>query len=159
MVVADTSPLNYLILIRAEELLVQLYGEVWIPPAVQAELFHRNAPTLVRSFMASPPPWLFVREPSTTDPLLAHLDVGEAAAILLAEQLKAPVLLIDERAGVQAARDRGLHVTGTLGVLDEAARRGLIDLQVALEGLRQTTFRMSDRLARLLLDAQHEREA
>ena len=48
MVVADTSPLNYLILIRAEELLVQLYGEVWIPPAVQAELFHRNAPTLAK---------------------------------------------------------------------------------------------------------------
>ena len=109
--------------------------------------------------MASPPPWLFVREPSTTDRLLANLDVGEAAAILLAEQLKAPVLLIDERAGVQAARDRGLHVTGTLRVLDESARRGLIDLQIALEGLRQTTFRMSDRLARLLLDAQHQREA
>jgi len=152
MVVSDTSPLNYLVLIRAEELLLQLYGEIWIPPAVQGELRHPNAPALVRSFIASLPKWLFVPEPAATDKSLSHLDEGEAAAILLAEQMKAPALLIDERAAARAARDRGLRVIGTLGVLDAAARRGLIDLQVAIDDLRRTTFRMSDRLARMLLD-------
>jgi hypothetical protein len=71
------------------------------------ELLHPNAPTPVRAFIAC------VYEPTVTDTSLAHLDEGEAAAIFLVEQMKAPALLIDERAGVDAARDRGLRITGT----------------------------------------------
>jgi predicted nucleic acid-binding protein len=154
MVVCDTSPLNYLILIQAEVLLPELYQEVTIPAAVQAELRHPNTPALVQQFIAAPPEWLRIDQTARRDVALAHLDIGEIEAILLAEHLDASALLIDERAGATAATKRGLPVTGTLGVLDEASRCGLIDLPMALGQLRQTTFRISDKLTRRLLDAQ-----
>jgi predicted nucleic acid-binding protein len=53
---------------------------------------------------------------------------------------------MDDRAGVVAARALGFAVVGTLGVLDAAARRGLVDLAEALERLRKTTFRRTEEL-------------
>ena len=57
-----------------------------------------------------------------------HLDSGEHDAILLVLRLKADLVLMDDREGVDEARRLGLAVTGTLGVLDRAAERGLIEL-------------------------------
>jgi predicted nucleic acid-binding protein len=156
MVVCDTSPLNYLVLIHAEVILPKLYKEVSIPMAVQAELGHPNAPSLVQQFIAAPPEWLHIDRTERRDLKLGRLDSGEIEGILLAEYLLADALIIDERAGASTAMQRGLRITGTLGVLDEAARRGLIDLPAALARLRETTFRISDRLTRLLLDAQRK---
>ena len=68
--------------------------------------------------------------------LLADLDPGEHDAILLALQVKADLVIMDEREGVEEARRLGLIVTGTLGVLDRAAERGLIDLPSAVASLR-----------------------
>ena len=51
----------------------------------------------------------------------------ESRPPLLWPNIHADLLLIDERAGFRAAKKRGLCVTGTLGVLDLAAKRGLID--------------------------------
>lgn len=56
------------------------------------------------------------------------------------------MLLLGEARARQAAIQRGLHVVGTLGVLDRAAARGLIDFQDALRRLRHTTFRATPRL-------------
>ena len=60
--------------------------------------------------------------------------------IALALTVKADLVLMDDRDGVDVARRRGLAVTGTLGVLDLAARRRLIDLAAAFERLKATTF-------------------
>jgi len=68
------------------------------------------------------------------------LDEGERAAILLATQIGADLLLIDDRDGVNVARSRGFAVTGTLGILDLAATRGLIRLNEAVEHLKNTSF-------------------
>ncbi len=70
------------------------------------------------------------------------LDEGETAAIALAEALHADLLLIDERAGSCAAKRRGRLVTGTLGVLDLAAERGLIDFSEVIWLLKTTSFRL-----------------
>jgi predicted nucleic acid-binding protein len=74
------------------------------------------------------------------DVAVAKLDEGERAAIALALAVKAELVLMDDREGVGIARGCGLAVTGTLGVLDLAARRGLIDLAAAFERLKTTTF-------------------
>jgi predicted nucleic acid-binding protein len=70
---------------------------------------------------------------------------------------KADAILMDNRAGVAAARAKGFSVVGTLGILDDAARNGLVDLAQALRQLRQTTFRRKDELLEALLK-KHRRE-
>ena len=69
------------------------------------------------------------------------LDAGERAALALAVALKADLVLMDDRACVAVARQHGFAVTGTVGVLDLAARRGMIDLADAFTRLKATSFR------------------
>ena len=157
IVVADTTPLNYLILIGHAEVLSDLYRRVLIPQAVFEELHAQSAPTVVRAWVSNHPSWLEVQQVSfISDAALEALDAGEREAIMLAEQVSADLLLIDEREGRREAIRRNLSVTGTLGVLDEAAERGLINLPEAIEQLRQTSFRASPQLLQLLLD-RHKR--
>jgi predicted nucleic acid-binding protein len=114
IVVADTSPLNYLILIEHDSVLPKLYGRVIVPPEVLQELSHPDAPNAVRSWLKNTPTWLEVKAPSAPpDPALGLLDPGERQAIQLAEEQRADLLLIDERKGSEEAKRRGLTTTGT----------------------------------------------
>jgi predicted nucleic acid-binding protein len=152
VVVADTGPLQYLVLIGQIALLPKLYGSVTVPTAVHSELLHPAAPAAVRGWAAVPPEWLtIVSAPTSGDPQLGKLDAGEAAAITLALTLPADLVLMDERAGVAAARARALNVIGTIGVVDQAARAGLIDIAEAVTRLRATNFRYRPALLEGLL--------
>jgi predicted nucleic acid-binding protein len=143
LVVADTSPLNYLVLIGQVAILPALFEKVFVPQIVQSELRHDEAPESVRRWIGEPPSWLEVvpQEHESDEPDLLHLDDGERAAILLAIRMGADLLLIDDRDGVNVARNRGFVVTGTLGILDLAASRGLIRLDEVVERLKNTSFR------------------
>jgi predicted nucleic acid-binding protein len=163
-VVSDTSPISYLVLIGEIDALHVLYGEVLVPPAVAGELSHPDGPGPTRQWIEAPPEWLRVegvpgevaREggpgPEST---LWSLDPGEREAIRLAERTGAKALLIDERDGRQVAKQRGVPVTGTLGVLDEAASEGLVDAQHVADRLRETSFRAPEELYQWLL-SRHE---
>ena len=147
LIIADTGPINYLILIGNIDLLPTLFGRVILPSAVQTELNDADAPPLVRNWIAYPPPWLDIHETpgrQAGDASAEGLDEGEAAAIVLAIALGADLLLMDDRKGVTVARSKGLRVTGTLGVLDIAAERGLINFAEGIARLRQTTFRIPE---------------
>jgi len=85
------------------------------------------------------------------DAALSRLDPGERAAILLAEQEREVLLLIDDAAGRTEAKRRGIPSTGTLGVLRAAANRHLVDLPRALKSLAATNFRVSRSLVADLL--------
>jgi predicted nucleic acid-binding protein len=142
LVVADTSPINYLVLIDQIGILPRLYNRILIPPAVVEELKHPAAPKPVRDWMAALPGWVEVLRPKNTLSL-AQLDLGESEAIALATEMRAEVLLIDDQAGRQEAARRGLRVAGTLAVLDEADQAGLVDFKLVLARLLQTSFRVS----------------
>ena len=86
---------------------------------------------------------------------LEHLDAGEVEAILLMTATEARLLAMDDRAGVAAARERGLRVIGTIGVLDAAARCGTIDRKSAMQQVGKTTFRMPKRVFEELLSGSH----
>lgn len=147
IVVSDTSSINYLISIGCVDVLEQLFGAVAIPEAVRAELLDPATPALVRAWTEAPPEWLTIYAVTEdASPELASLDDGERAAIVLAERLAADLILLDERAGRRRAAERGLGVTGLLGVLVEAARRGLLDRTDTLARLEGTTFRASPAL-------------
>lgn len=147
-VVSNTSPLNYLVLIDHQEILPVLFGHVLIPEAVWHELRSPAAPQPVKAFLEAWPSWLERRIVSQVPQDLQQLDSGEQEAIALAQAVGASLVLLDEKKGRQAARDLGFVVTGTLGVLDLAARRGLVDLVDALKRLERTTFRTTPRLLR-----------
>ena len=153
LVVADTGPLNYLILIEQIELLPVLFEKVFVPQAVRDELRHRDAPEIVRRWIAEPPPWLAIAasDPADNDPALSRLDDGERAAIQLAVRIGADLVLIDDRDGAAVARSMGFAVTGTLGILDLAAYRGLLRLNDVLDRLKTTSFRCRPEIIDALL--------
>ncbi|ARV59176.1 DUF3368 domain-containing protein [Nostocales cyanobacterium HT-58-2] len=153
IVIADTSPICYLVLIGEIELLPKLFEKVLIPQAVYIELSADGAPQDLLSWIATPPDWLEVC--STTvknDPLLANLHIGEREAILLAEELNADVIILDEKAARKAAQQKGLKITGLLGILDSAASRNLIELPSVIMALQKTNFRADPSLLKSLLN-------
>lgn len=150
IVVADSGPLHYLILLEETELLRQLYENVIIPQSVADELHAPGAPQIVSKWLKAPPSWLEIVR--VTDEEIASvsedLDLGERAAIALAERIGAALLLIDETAGRAEARRRSLRVTGTLGVLRTAAEAGWIDVDAVVARLRATNFYIEEELLR-----------
>jgi len=153
IVVADASPLNYLIQVQADELLHQVFGQVLVPPAVMLELRHPGAPESVSTWMLRVPSWIEVRAVnSREDENLQLLDPGEREAILLAEEAHAELLLIDERQGRLEARRRGISTTGTLGVLLAAGTRGLADPEPIFRRLiSETSFRSTPEVRELFI--------
>jgi predicted nucleic acid-binding protein len=159
IVIADTTPLNYRVLIDRADLLPQLFGRVLIPPAVFNELQQPEASAVVRGWVANVPSWLQVQSLSSPpDPSLDHLDSGEREAIALAEEVKADQLLIDEADARREAARRNLAFMGTLGVLRLAARLDLIDLPFDLARLQQTSFYVDPELIHSLLQEDGARE-
>lgn len=153
IVIADASPLHYLILLDLTDILPRLYGRVIVPPAVAGELQAKNAPAGVKRWITNPPDWLEVRPIVVPpDPALGKLDAGEREAITIAEALQANLLILDERLGRREAERRNLRVTGTLGVLDEAAEAGFVDLREALQRLKMAGFYLDAKLIQFALD-------
>jgi len=152
IVVADTSPINYLVLIKEIEVLPRLYGKIVIPEAVREELLRPEAPEIVRIWTAQAPAWLETRTPaSVADSSLARLDAGERDAIMLAAELNAEQLIVDDREGRRIAKERGIPVIGTLGVLKEAAAMGFVDLRDCVARLQTTTFYVAPEVLKNLL--------
>lgn len=152
IVVADASPLRYLILIEHVHVLPALFGAVIVPPAVVAELTNERTPQEVRAWLANRPEWLRVQAPRETLPQLrGEIDDGEREAIALALEVAADALLIDDRDGRRHAELLNCRAVGTLGVLADAADRGFAELSVALERLSGTNFRVGSRLIEQLL--------
>ncbi len=142
LVVADTSPVNYLLQTDLISILPRLYGKILIPSSVLLELQDLGSPAAVQNWANSLPDWVQVQAPLTapfnTSKILHR---GELDAIALAEEIHADLLLMDDSAGVRFALARGLTITGTLGVLVEAAQVGHLDIEHALDKLQQTDFR------------------
>ncbi len=160
VVIADTSPINYLLLIGEITILPRLYGQVLIPPEVLTELSDAGAPPEVLQWVCSHPTWLETRQVRTVDddPALRQLDPGERAAILLAQQEAGTLLLIDDAAGRSEATRRGIPSTGTLGILRAGAIRQLPDLPTSLKNLAATNFRVSPHLVAELLAEDRSRK-
>lgn len=148
IVVADTSPLNYLIQIDCDYLLPFLYGTIIVPPGVISELHHDSAPTSVKAWLRALPAWIeTISVSAAPDPDLAALGLGEREAIQVAQEQHADLLLMDERLGRIAAGKRGLRTTGTLGVLLTAGELNRIEPVAAYRRLiLETTFRTSTAL-------------
>jgi predicted nucleic acid-binding protein len=144
--VADAGPVHYLALIGSIDVLQPLYSRVIVPETVSGELQHCSAPEAIRNWIVCPPDWCEIRPDESFELTPEFLDPGERASIALALSLKTDRLLIDDWEGRAEAVRQNLIVIGTLGVLAEAHREGLLDFATALMRLRQTSFYMSEAL-------------
>ena len=130
IVVSDTSPLSSLILVGLPQLLPQIFETIIVPDAVHDELMANGEAHLITQTIQSAE-WIVVR--SVQEPLdvkrlreKSSIDSGEAEAIILANELKAERLLIDERLGRIVAKQQGLRAIGVLGLLLIAKEQSLI---------------------------------
>jgi hypothetical protein len=128
-----------------------LFQKVVIPPTVFRELQQPNTPVAVREWAIALPAWVAVQAPQSIN-LVLDVDAGELEAICLAQEIKAAAVLMDDRAGRNAAIHCGLAVIGTIGVLEQASARGLLDLPQVMERLRLTNARLNPDLVRTALE-------
>lgn len=158
-IVSDTSPLVALAKVDALPLVQALYGEALIAPAVYRELLAKAGPETPRLQAALQS---FIRV-TTVPPaqasltaLISHLDEGEREAITLASAMNL-LLLVDEREARAVASILGMSFTGTVGVILQAKRVGLIpQVRALLEALKQSGYYLSDRLIQYALNTAGE---
>lgn len=153
IVISDTSPILYLLLIDQLELLPRLYSTIIIPDVVQAELQDPGAPAALQAWIASPPNWLEIQPTPPSEHITGkNLQAGERAAIALAESLNADLLIADDLAARKAAQQLGIPIVGLLGILITAVRRQWIDFPTVLNQLLdETNFRASPKLIQYVL--------
>lgn len=137
VIVSDTSCLILFYKIGELDLLKKLFGKLHITE------------TVLKEFNQKIPEWIEVAE-LTTDlqkGLANYLDKGEATAISLAAEHENSLLIIDEIKGRKAAKEMGISVTGSLGVLVEAKNQGHIrKIKPLIEKIQKTNFRISEEL-------------
>ena len=146
IVVADSGPLHYLILLDYIDLLeVSTAGSSYQRPC---ELSAAGAPPTMRDWILRPLSWVTVVPVAleAVETITDDLDLGERSAISLATTRGADLLLIDEAAGRAEARRRNLRVTGTLGVLRAGAEQGLVNVPALIGRLKTTSFYVDDAL-------------
>jgi predicted nucleic acid-binding protein len=152
IIISDTSPLCYLILIDCIEVLPVLYKNVIIPQAVYQELQAEATPKAVKEWIQNHPDWLIIKNiTNASDSELDKLDKGEREAIILAEEVNADLLILDDKLARTIATQRSLKIIGLLGILIDAARNNLIDLPTKINELQQTSFFVSPKLLESIL--------
>jgi predicted nucleic acid-binding protein len=138
VVIADASCLILLTNLGYLDTLNQLYGEIWITDAVKNE------------YRLPLPPFFSINNPADTEiltELRLSLDQGEASSIALAIENPGCRIIIDEKKGRRIALSLGLDLTGTLGVLSEAAKQDLVKVDSELvQRLEYLGFRLSSDL-------------
>jgi predicted nucleic acid-binding protein len=142
VVVSDTTPLHYLILVGQETILQKLYGKVLIPPAVLMELSHASAPVQISNWATNPPAWVTVAMPGSIPERYDSLDFGERQALALATEIHADLVLLDDKVARRVALKELMHVKGTLGIVADAAKANLLDFAETVELLQRTSMHL-----------------
>jgi predicted nucleic acid-binding protein len=155
-VVCNSTPLIYLAAIARFDLLRDLFNRILIPSAVYNEVVTQGtgrwgaAETSGANWIDRRP----VSDPVKVRSLLARLRGGESEVIILAEELGADLVIMDDSTARRELAQRGLRFMGTVGVLMTAKHRGLLPiLKPDLDQLRASGFRLSDSVYQACLAA------
>lgn len=155
IVISDASPILNLVVVGKLDLLPRLYTSIIIPQSVFDEitLSGQGKPGAAEIINA---PWVDVQPCHNIDfvkELSMKLDRGEAEAIVLAVETKADLLLMDEKRGRATARQYQIRVTGLLGVLLQAKRKGILsEIRSTLDEMRsKANFRVNDTMYEQIL--------
>lgn len=153
IIISDTTPIISLIKINRLDLLEELFGEVLIPDAVFRELItnvtFKEEADIVKSSEFIKVSSIQNRKSLEILQAASGLDAGESEAIILADELKSDVLIIDERRGRKVAQNLGIAITGTIGILIQAYHEKILseeEVKSCFEYLKNSSIRLSDTL-------------
>ena len=143
IVISDTSCLILLTRIGKLDLLQKLYKSVYITPEIECE-FNQIIPNFIEI--------LEVKDKQKQMLLEFQIDKGESSGIALALEIPEAIIILDDNKARKIATKLSLKVTGTLGVIINAKKRGFIDDAIKiLEDIKNTDFRISTELEKEFL--------
>ena len=158
-IISDTTPIISLIKINRLDLLEKLFEEVLIPEAVYRELttnaLFENEATIVKTSSFLNTSAVQNRKSLQLLQAVSGLDDGESEAIILADELKSDVLIMDERKGRKVAEKLGIKITGTVGVLLQSYSENMIssdEIKTYLDQLKNSNIRLSESLIQKALE-------
>ena len=145
--ICDTSPIQYLYQLKLLHIIQKLANHVFVPPAVVEEIRigHSVAVNLPELEELD---WVTVRRPISelALPLVVNLGPGETEVLMLALEMREAVAVLDDALAREMAETLDLHLTGTLGLLLDAKKAGLISaLRPLLDELQSLRFRLTPR--------------
>lgn len=163
IVVSDTTPLISFMKMNRLWVLKDIFGKIVIPNAVYKELTG-NITYIDEAALIKECEYIRIDniDNSMAVEILQNttgLDAGESEAIVLAREIHADILLIDEHKGRRVAKDIGLNITGTIGILLHGYDMGLLnenDISECIISLQSSGIRVSKRLIELIQE--HVRE-
>ena len=152
--VVNTSPNIYLSAINQINLLKNLFSEIFIPEAVKREVMSGGKDSFgVKEIKTQK--WIKtkkIRNKLAKEYLLTEIDDGEAEVIILAEELKASFIIIDDKLARKIAKLRGFNVVGTLRLLVAAKEKGLVnEVKPLIEKLQKAGFWINDNVYKAVL--------
>lgn len=160
MIVSDTTPLIGLASIGRLDLLQELFGEVYIPQAVFDETVTFGRENSKAKQLVLNANWIHVVEVKdrlAVNVLLDEMDLGEVETIVLASEMNANWVLMDEKKGRRKLSQLNIPKIGTLGILLKAKELNLISfLKPEIEELQKSGFSISPLLVEEILDAAGE---
>jgi uncharacterized protein len=151
-VVSNTTPLISLLKLDRLEILRKIYSEICIPSAVYNEIEAGKDKPFYRDL--SKIDWIKIIEIKNQNALKYFLDLdsGEAEAIVLATEINADLLIMDEKLGRFHAKHADLKVTGIIGVLIKAKQQGIItEIKPLLSELIEKNVWIGDKLMNEIL--------
>jgi predicted nucleic acid-binding protein len=155
IVVSNTTPLIGLATIQQFGLLQHLFGKIYIPQAVYDEAVAAGREQGGAQQEVSAADWIEtvpVKDQLAVEVLLDELDRGEAETIVLARELDADWVLMDEKKGRRKVTELGLGKIGTVGILLKAKQVGLLpQIRPEVERLRRQGFSISQRVVDAVL--------
>lgn len=147
IVVSNTTPLIGLASIQRFGLLQQIFGKIYIAPAVYGEAVVSGREAGGAKQEVSTATWIetvVVKDRLAVEVLLDELDLGEAETIVLAREMKADWVLMDEKKGRRKLNQLGIQKIGTVGILLKAKEAGLLSvIRPDLEQLHRQSFSIS----------------
>jgi len=144
-VICNTSPIQYLHQLQLLHLLPALAGRIIVPPAVVDELAEGRALDINLPDLGGFN-WVEIRRPISelAIPLVTDLGPGEAEVLMLALEMREAVVVLDDDLARRVAKTLGLRLTGTLGLLIDAKKAGLIpSIKPLLDQLQALRFRVA----------------
>jgi predicted nucleic acid-binding protein len=157
-VICNTSPFQYLHQIDQLRILPALAGKIIVPSAVVDELAAGRVAGVDLPDL-SQLDWVIVQNPAGQSalPLITDLGAGESEVLMLALEIPASTVILDDMLARRVAGSLGLRLTGTLGLLIEAKQAGLISqVRPLLDQLQTLRFRLSPATYQAVLKLAHE---